>query len=105
MEELYTRVRERFALYQPLGHDIKHATRTATMARHIALSENYDPDEAEAAGLLHDIGRTVKVSQIPHAHEGAPIAKEFLENYTSFSEDARKRIVDAIYVHSDKTTE
>jgi uncharacterized protein len=88
-----------------LAHDIKHATRTAKLARQIAIAEGYDPDEAEAAGLLHDIGRTVKDSTIPHGHEGAPIAKEFLDTYTSFSDEAKKRIVDAIYIHSDLITE
>jgi uncharacterized protein len=105
MEELYTRVKELFEAYQPLGHDIKHAFRTALMARQIALAESYDPDEAEAAGLLHDIGRTVKDAANPHAHEGAPLARQYLDKYTSFSDDAKERIAHTIYVHSDVTTD
>lgn len=105
MEELYTHIRELFELYQPLGHDFKHGTRTAKFAREIAIAENYDPDEAEAAGLLHDIGRTVKEAKDTHAHVGAPIAREYLDTYTTFSEEAKKRIADAIYLHSDRTTE
>ena len=105
MEELYKAVRDLFEPYQPLAHDIKHALRTASLARQIALAERYDADEAEAAGLLHDVGRTVKDSANFHAHEGAPMARKILDDHTSFSEEAKKRITDAIYVHSDLTTE
>lgn len=105
MEELYRAVYKVFENYQPLGHDIKHALRTASLAKRIAKEEGYDEAEAEAAGLLHDIGRTVKNSTIPHALEGAPMAKELLDKYTKFSGEAKDRIVKAIEVHSDPTTE
>lgn len=105
MEKLYEAVLKHFEPYQPLGHDVKHATRTASLAKQIAKGEGYDEREAEAAGLLHDLGRTVKDSQIPHGHEGAPIAREFLDTYTDFSEDAKNRIVQAIYIHSELKTE
>ncbi len=105
MEKLYKAVRKLFEPYQPLGHDVKHAIRTAVLAKKIAEKEEYDSEEAEAAGLLHDVGRTVKDSKIPHGHQGAPIARALLEKYTDFSEEAKKRIVQAIYVHSELTTE
>jgi uncharacterized protein len=105
MEKLYKAVHALFEPYQPLGHDIKHALRTAALAKQIAKDEGYDEKEAEAAGLLHDVGRTVKDSKIPHGHEGAPIAKKLLDAHTDFSDEAKTRIVDAVYIHSKLTTE
>jgi HD superfamily phosphodiesterase len=57
MEDLYARVAVHFGRRTHIAHDIKHATRTARLARHIAQQEGYDPKEAEIAGLLHDMGR------------------------------------------------
>lgn len=105
MEELYRSVHQVYVPYQPPGHDIKHAVRTASLAKQIAKAEGYDESEAEAAGLLHDIGRTVKDATIPHAHVGAPMAREMLNKYTKFTQEAKDRIVKAIEVHSDPTTE
>lgn len=105
MEKLYKAVRELFEPYQPIAHDIKHALRTAALAKQIAHAEGYDEQEAEAAGLLHDVGRTVKESTIPHAQEGAPLARKLLDAHTVFSEEAKARIVKAIEVHSDLHTE
>jgi uncharacterized protein len=54
---------------------------------------------------LHDVGRTVKDSNEPHAHLGVPIARELLNQYTHLADDAKERILKAIELHSDPVTE
>ena len=62
MEKLLNKVKEIYKVYVP-GHDLKHTLRVAGLAKKIALSENYDVDEAVAAALLHDIGRTCDIAE------------------------------------------
>jgi putative nucleotidyltransferase with HDIG domain len=47
----------------------RHAIGTAVCAREIAPQRELDPDEAYAAGLLHDIGRLVLVTQFEAAYQ------------------------------------
>lgn len=105
MKGLYKKVEAMFAAYHYPAHDFKHVLRVSKLARQIAESEVYDSREAEIAGLLHDVGRTVKNSAKPHALEGVPLAKELLDAYTDSSDDAKQRILEAIEKHSDKYTE
>lgn len=105
MIELYKSVEAMFKKYHAPAHDFKHVFRTSKLARKIAISEGYDADEAEIAGLLHDMGRTVEHLKDTHAHEGAPIARELMDKHTQLSDEAKERIERAIYVHSDKYTE
>lgn len=105
MEELEKQVEKLFEEYHFQGHDFKHVKRTSNLARMIAEAEGYDVREAEIAGLLHDVGRTVKNPKEPHAIEGVPIAKELLDSYTDLVEDAKLRILKAIEVHSDPKSE
>jgi len=103
--ELYQKVHELFADTHDRAHDEKHALRVSVLARKIAEKESYDPHEAEIAGLLHDVGRTIQNPKKPHALLGLPIAKNLLDNYTDFLPDAKDRILAAIERHSDlKTT-
>jgi uncharacterized protein len=104
MEELYRQVKALFDVYHAPAHDFKHVSRVSKLAHTIAESEDYDVKEAEIAGLLHDVGRTVKDSKTPHAHLGVPIAQDLLNKYTDFSQAAKERILNAIEVHSDKYT-
>jgi uncharacterized protein len=105
MEELRNQVKALFDAYHFPGHDFKHVDRVSKLAKQIAEAEGYDAQEAEIAGLLHDVGRTVKDPQKPHAIEGVPIARRLLDKYTDLPDDAKERILKAIEVHSDKTTE
>ncbi len=106
MEDLYTKVQALFDEYHAPAHDYKHVLRVSKYARQIAQAEGYDIHEAEVAGLLHDVGRTIKdLKGETHAHAGAPIAKELLRDYPRLSDEAKERIVQSIYVHSDPTTE
>ena len=106
MEEFYTKVKALFDQYHAPAHDYKHVYRVSKFARKIAEAEGYDVHEAEIAGLLHDMGRTVKdLNGETHAHAGAPIAKDVLKDYEGLSEEAKERIVQSVYVHSDKYTD
>src|SRR5687767_8091218 len=105
MDELRKQVFLLFETYHFPGHDFKHVDRVSHLARKIAEAEGYDAEEAEIAGLLHDVGRTVKDPKDTHAHEGAPIAKDLLDKYTDLSQDKKDRIVQSVYVHSDPESE
>lgn len=105
MEDLLKKLQEMFAVYHVPAHDFKHLVRTATLAKKIARGEGYDEQEAEMAGLLHDVGRSVKNPTQPHGPEGVPIARELLNSYTSFDDEAKERILLAIDVHSHLKTE
>lgn len=104
MEELYKAVKERFEIYHSLAHDFKHVYRVSKLAKQIAKAEGYDSLEAEIAGLLHDMGRTIKDLQDTHAHEGAPLARKLLDKYTHYPEEVKDRIEESVYVHSDPAT-
>lgn len=103
MDNLITRVKEIYKEYVP-GHDVKHTLRVAGLAKKIAVSENYDVDEAVAAALLHDIGRTCELVEELHAEASLEMARETLNECTNFSQDTIARIIDAVAQHSNKTS-
>ncbi len=103
MDLLYKKVEEYFADKFVLAHDFLHAKKVAYFAKLIAKEEGYDQKEAEVAGLLHDVGRAVEDSE-RHGPLGVPIAKEMLDKYTDFSDEAKQRILYAIEVHSQIET-
>lgn len=106
MDELRKQVANHFNARSHIAHGFDHVTRVAALAKHIALSESYNQDEAEAAGLLHDIGRTVQEAEQGHGPAGVPLAKELLDTYTLFNTEAKQRILAAIHDHSAfETTE
>jgi uncharacterized protein len=105
MEALYKKVIEIFQKNPPPGHDYKHALRTAALAKKIAEAEGYDTAEAEVAGLLHDVGRTLQAEGKTHGPAGVPLAKELLDSHTNFSEETKDRILSAIHDHSNLKTE
>jgi uncharacterized protein len=82
------------------AHDIKHTLRVAALARRIATHEGADPDEAEAAGLLHDLGRLAQDEEEGHAEAGVGWADSILRATSEFSDDARERILSAVRQHS-----
>lgn len=102
MQNLRDRVIELWSVRHIPAHDLKHTLRVASLARRIAAAEGYDPDEAEAAGLLHDLGRLEQDEEDGHSHAGIVRARDLLDELTSFSVDAKERIVDAIGQHSNR---
>jgi len=71
------------------------------LAKHIAEREGYDPLEAEVAGLLHDVGRTVQDEEKGHAQAGVPLASKLLDEFTEFDDTIKRRILAAIRDHSE----
>ena len=100
LDKLRNRVEQVWAVRYIPAHDIKHTLRVAALARHIATHEGGDPDEAEAAGLLHDLGRLTQDEEAGHAEAGVEWADSILRETTEFSDDARQRILSAVRQHS-----
>ncbi|HEY6736155.1 MAG TPA: HD domain-containing protein [Candidatus Saccharimonadia bacterium] len=105
MDELRTEIVRLFQQGSHIAHDEKHALRVAALAKYIATTEDYDTDEAEVAGLLHDMGRTVQDEEKGHGPAGVPLATKLLDEYTSFGAAAKERIVRAVAEHSGLHTE
>lgn len=103
MDKLRSEVKKIFKKYIP-AHDIKHVLRVAALARKIARAENYDPDEAEAAGLIHDLGRTMAVSEEELSVAGIELARALLTKCCSFSEQQIETILDAAMQHSKQSS-
>lgn len=105
-QELYIEVKEHFGRKHHVAHGMDHVTRVAQLARYIAEQENYtDPQEAEIAGLLHDIGRTVQEEEKGHGPAGVPLAAELLDKYTTYDNEIKERILNAVRDHSGFQTE
>lgn len=100
LTELRNRVERIWAHRYIPAHDIKHTLRVAALARHIASHEGGNPAEAEAAGLLHDLGRLVQDEEAGHAEAGVGWADFILRETSEFSNDARERILSAVRQHS-----
>ena len=105
MDTLQTEVIRLFKASSHIAHDEKHALRVAALAKHIAEHENYSTKEAEVAGLLHDVGRTVQKEEKNHGPAGVPLATTLLDTYTDFDAAAKKRILAAVHDHSQLKTE
>lgn len=102
MDTLYEKTRKLFELHPSPGHDFKHALRVAHLAKYIAKQEGYDEREAEIAGLLHDIGRTINDAEhIGHAKIGLPVISDLLDKYSDFTPETKNTILDAIAQHSN----
>lgn len=87
-----------------LAHDFSHAERVALLAKKIAQQERLvNPELAEIAGLLHDIGLGIGDRQ-KHGQIGAKMAAKFLKNecHSYFSAVEIKKIAYAISWHNRK---
>lgn len=82
--------------------ELMHASGCMQIARILAQKRNLDVEIAEVASVLHDIYVVVNGKYKNHGPEGAPIAKEVLEEVGGFSEDQIKTITEAIAHHSEK---
>jgi uncharacterized protein len=105
MNQLYIEVAKHFAERQHIAHGMDHAERVARLAKHIALNESYDPVEAEIAGLLHDVGRTVQEEEKGHGPAGVPLASQLLNEYTDYPNTIKIRILNAVRNHSNLHTD
>lgn len=88
-------------------HDMKHFLDMARIAYILVLEEglNYSKEVIYGIGLLHDIGRSEEYkNNINHDEAGADIAKEILEE-TSYTDDEKKLIINAIINHGNKNSD
>jgi uncharacterized protein len=104
MNELQAEVIRLFQQGSHSAHDEKHALRVAALAKYIAQQEDYDPDEAETAGLLHDMGRTTQAPEKDHGPAGVPLAGQLLDTYTHYDAATKQRILTAVEQHSQLQT-
>ena len=85
-------------------HDMKHFLDMARIAYILVLEEklDYSKEVIYGIGLLHDIGRAEEYkNNVNHDQAGADIAEEILKE-TSYSDDEKKLIIDAIVNHGNK---
>ena len=71
----------------------------------LAMRRGEDIELAAAAGYLHDIATYTTGSALDHAHRGAEMARQILQEAGIFSEEEIGRICQAIFFHSDKKME
>lgn len=94
-------VQAQFDKRSHIAHGADHAFRVAQIAKHIAMQEGYsDPEVAEVAGLLHDMGRTVQEEEKDHGPAGVPMAGDMLDRYTDYNDETKRQILDAVRDHS-----
>lgn len=68
----------------------------------IAQKRKENVELAIVAGMLHDIYSYKTMEHRDHAHKGAVMAKEILDELDIFDDIETDMICDAIYKHSDK---
>lgn len=68
----------------------------------IALKRKENVELAITAGMLHDIFSYKTMERQDHAHKGAAMAREILNELAVFDDVETDMICDAIYDHSDK---
>ena len=68
----------------------------------IAQKRKENVELAIVAGMLHDIYSYKTMDHRDHAHKGAVMAKEILDELDIFNDIETDMICDAIYKHSDK---
>lgn len=69
----------------------------------LATKRKENVELAAIAGMLHDIASYITMVSTEHAHQGAIMAKELLEQLNCFSKTEIEIICSAIYNHSDKS--
>ena len=70
----------------------------------LAMKRQQNVELAAIAGLLHDIYAYKTGARTDHAHQGAVLAKEIMQETGLFSEEEMETVAGAIYHHSDKDT-
>jgi|GEM_PF-2152799 len=85
-----------------IAYELKHHHSVAQFARILAKKRGLQEDVCVVGALLHDIHVIVDGSYKDHARKSAKIAIEILEEFGSFSEEEKRRIIKIIRHHSDK---
>lgn len=81
---------------------IAHLYGVSLAATMIAKKRGLDPELASMAAMLHDLHAYKTGSYDDHAHKGADLAREILEELKLTDEAETEIICSAIYHHDDK---
>ena len=81
---------------------IAHLYGVSLAATMIAKKRGLDPEIASMATMLHDLHAYKTGSYDDHAHKGADLAREILEELGLTNEEETEAICSAIYHHDDK---
>ena len=81
---------------------IAHLYGVSLAATMIAKKRGFDPELAAMAAMLHDLHAYKTGSYDDHAHKGAELAKEILDELKLTDETETDMICSAIYHHDDK---
>ena len=68
----------------------------------IAKKRGFDPEVASMAAMLHDLHAYKTGSYDDHAHKGADLARQILNELKLTSEEETEQICSMIYHHDDK---
>ncbi len=79
LAELETWVRETLEASMSLAHGWLHTDRVRANIRILARAEGVDPFQAEAAALLHDVGRALPGPEAEHGARSAMMAEPLLQ--------------------------
>lgn len=79
-----------------------HLYGTSQACAMIAQKRKENVELAIVAGMLHDISSFKTMDHQDHAHKGAVMARELLDELNIFNHIETDMICDAIYNHSDK---
>ncbi|MBQ4401246.1 MAG: HD domain-containing protein [Synergistaceae bacterium] len=81
---------------------IAHLYGVSLAATMIAKKRNLDPELLSMAAMLHDLHAYKTGSYEDHAHKGAELAREILNELKLTDENETEIICSAIYHHDDK---
>ena len=79
-----------------------HLYGVSLAATMIAKKRGLDPEIASMAAMLHDLHAYKSGSYNDHAHLGATLAREVLQELGITNDDETEQICSAIYHHDDK---
>ena len=101
LAELEAWVRKTLETDRKRAHGWLHTDRVRASIRILAQAEGVDPFLAEAAALLHDVGRTQPGPEAEHGARSASIAEPFLEELAVDPQDSRA-ILHAVRWHNSQ---
>ncbi len=81
---------------------IAHLYGVSLAATMIARKRNLNPEIASMAAMLHDLYAYESGSYEDHAHKGAELARQVLEELNLTTPEETETICSAIYHHDDK---
>ena len=83
---------------------INHLYGVSLAATMIARKRGFDPEICSMAAMLHDLAAYKTGSYDDHAHRGADLARQILDNLNITDDKETDQICSMIYHHDDKGT-